>query len=243
MRAAPWSARVGTIAPASRMPKCYALHAASVRARGGTAYVTLEPCSHHGRTPPCADALIEARGATGRRRDAGPEPARRGRRPAQTRSRRHRRRRVGVLEREARELNRGFVSRMTRGRPWVTVKLGSSADGRTALADGSSQWITSEPARADVQRLRARASAIVTGIGTALADDPALTVRDGNLDLGGRVPLRVVLDSRGRLEPDLHAGARRLAHAGHHVRRGRTWAGSPRGRRVVGAAGRAHGRG
>jgi diaminohydroxyphosphoribosylaminopyrimidine deaminase/5-amino-6-(5-phosphoribosylamino)uracil reductase len=92
---------------------------------------------------------------------------------------------------------------MTRGRPWVTVKVGSSADGRTALADGSSQWITSEPARADVQRLRARAAAIITGIGTALADDPALTVRDGTLDLGGRIPLRVVLDSRGRLEPDL----------------------------------------
>ena len=180
----------------------YALHAATVRARGGTAYVTLEPCSHHGRTPPCADALIEAgvRRVVAAMQDPNPRVAGDGLRKLAavgivTA--------VGVLEGEARELNRGFVSRMTRGRPWVTVKIGSSADGRTALADGSSQWITSEPARADVQQLRARASAIVTGIGTALADDPALTVRDGTLDLGERVPLRVVLDSRGRLEPDL----------------------------------------
>ncbi|MCX7054174.1 MAG: bifunctional diaminohydroxyphosphoribosylaminopyrimidine deaminase/5-amino-6-(5-phosphoribosylamino)uracil reductase RibD [Proteobacteria bacterium] len=180
----------------------YALHAASIRARGGTAYVTLEPCSHHGRTPPCADALIQAgvRRVVAAMQDPNPRVAGDGLRKLVAAGIVTA---VGMLEREARELNRGFVSRMTRGRPWVTVKLGSSADGRTALADGSSQWITSEPARADVQRLRARASAIVTGIGTALADDPALTVRDGALDLGGRVPLRVVLDSRGRLEPDL----------------------------------------
>jgi diaminohydroxyphosphoribosylaminopyrimidine deaminase/5-amino-6-(5-phosphoribosylamino)uracil reductase len=180
----------------------YALHAASLRARGGTAYVTLEPCSHHGRTPPCADALIEAgvRRVVAAMQDPNPRVAGDGLRKLDAAGIVTA---VGMLEREARELNRGFVSRMTRGQPWVTVKLGSSADGRTALADGSSQWITSEPARADVQRLRARASAIVTGIGTALADDPALTVRDGALDLGGRVPLRVVLDSRGRLEPDL----------------------------------------
>ena len=202
----------------------YALHAASIRARGGTAYVTLEPCSHHGRTPPCADALVAAgvRRVVAAMQDPNPRIAGDGLRKLDAAGIVTA---VGVLEREARELNRGFVSRMTRGRPWVTVKLGSSADGRTALADGSSQWITSESARADVQRLRARASAIVTGIGTALADDPSLTVRDGNLDMGGRVPLRVVLDSRGRLEPDLklardglptlvfgsHAGARSLA--------------------------------
>jgi len=202
----------------------YALHAASIRARGGTAYVTLEPCSHHGRTPPCADALVAAgvRRVVAAMQDPNPRVAGDGLRKLDAAGIVTA---VGVLEREARELNRGFVSRMTRGRPWVTVKLGSSADGRTALADGSSQWITSESARADVQRLRARASAIVTGIGTALADDPSLTVRDGNLDMGGRVPLRVVLDSRGRLEPDLklardglptlvfgsHAGARSLA--------------------------------
>ena len=180
----------------------FALRAATIRARGGTAYVTLEPCSYHGRTPPCADALIEVgvRRVVAAMQDPNPRVAGDGLRRLEAAGIVTA---VGVLERDARELNRGFVSRMTRGRPWVTVKLGSSADGRTALADGSSQWITSEPARADVQRLRARASAIVTGIGTALADDPALTVRDGALDLGGRVPLRVVLDSRGRLEPDL----------------------------------------
>jgi diaminohydroxyphosphoribosylaminopyrimidine deaminase/5-amino-6-(5-phosphoribosylamino)uracil reductase len=106
---------------------------------------------------------------------------------------------VGLLERDARELNRGFVKRMTLGLPWVTVKIGASVDGRTALADGSSQWITSGEARADVQRLRARACAIVTGIGTALTDNPSLTVRDATLDLHGREPLRVVLDAKGSL--------------------------------------------
>lgn len=178
-----------------------ALRAAGDRARGGTAYVTLEPCSHHGRTPPCADTLVEAglrrvvaaaqdpnprvAGAGLQRlRDAGIETA------------------VGLLEREALALNRGFVSRMTCGRPWVTVKLGASADGRTALADGSSQWITSPAARGDVQQLRARASAILTGIGTVEADDPALTVRDPALDLAGRDPLRVVFDSSGRLRAE-----------------------------------------
>ena len=202
-----------------------ALREAAGRARGGTAYVTLEPCSHHGRTPPCVEALIEAgvRQVVAAMQDPNPRVAGDGLRKLEavgiiTA--------VGILEREARELNRGFLARMTRGRPWVTVKLGSSADGRTALADGSSQWITSEAARADVQRLRARASAIVTGIGTALADDPALTVRDRALDLGGRVPLRVVLDSRGLFEPGLQlardglptlvfssdAGAQALAH-------------------------------
>ena len=179
-----------------------ALRAAASRARGGTAYITLEPCSHHGRTPPCAEALIEAglRRVVAAIQDPNPRVAGDGLRKLEAAGILTA---LGVLEREARELNRGFVARMTRGRPWVTVKLGSSADGRTALADGSSQWITSESARADVQRLRARACAIVTGIGTVLADDPALTVRDRTLDLGGRVPLRVVLDSRGRFEPGL----------------------------------------
>ncbi|MBP7608393.1 MAG: bifunctional diaminohydroxyphosphoribosylaminopyrimidine deaminase/5-amino-6-(5-phosphoribosylamino)uracil reductase RibD [Steroidobacteraceae bacterium] len=203
----------------------FALRTAAEGARGGTAYVTLEPCSHHGRTPPCADALIEAgvRRVVAAMQDPNPHVAGDGLRKLEAAGMVTT---VGMLEREARALNRGFVARMTRGRPWVTVKLGSSADGRTALADGSSRWITSEAARADVQRLRARASAIVTGIGTALADDPALTVRDQALDLGGRVPLRVVLDSRGRFEPGLQlardglptlvfssdAGAQSLAH-------------------------------
>jgi diaminohydroxyphosphoribosylaminopyrimidine deaminase/5-amino-6-(5-phosphoribosylamino)uracil reductase len=192
-----WHHRVG-----QPHAEVHALNAAAMRARGGTAYVTLEPCSHHGRTPPCADALVEARVSrvVAAMQDPNPRVAGDGLRKLGAAGIVTA---VGVLEREARELNRGFISRMTRGRPWVTVKLGSSADGRTALADGSSQWITSEAARADVQRLRARAAAIITGIGTALADDPALTVRDGTLDLGGRIPLRVVLDSRGRLEPDL----------------------------------------
>jgi diaminohydroxyphosphoribosylaminopyrimidine deaminase/5-amino-6-(5-phosphoribosylamino)uracil reductase len=203
----------------------HALQAASMRALGGTAYVTLEPCSHYGRTPPCADALIGARvrRVVAAMQDPNPRVAGDGLRQLEAAGIVTA---AGVLEREARELNRGFVARMTRGRPWVTVKLGSSADGRTALADGSSRWITSEAARTDVQRLRARASAIVTGIGTALADDPALTVRDRALDLGGRVPLRVVLDSCGRFEPGLQlardglptlifssdAGAQSLAH-------------------------------
>jgi diaminohydroxyphosphoribosylaminopyrimidine deaminase/5-amino-6-(5-phosphoribosylamino)uracil reductase len=178
-----------------------ALQAAGARARGGTAYVTLEPCSHHGRTPPCVDAVIGAglRRVVVAMRDPNPRVAGAGLKkllaagvdaP------------VGLLEREARELNRGFVSRMERGRPWVTVKIGASLDGRTALADGSSKWITSAVARADVQKLRARASAVLTGIGTVLADDPALTVREPDLAMLGRQPLRVIFDARGQLPPE-----------------------------------------
>jgi diaminohydroxyphosphoribosylaminopyrimidine deaminase / 5-amino-6-(5-phosphoribosylamino)uracil reductase len=176
----------------------HALDAAAGRARGGTAYVTLEPCSHHGRTPPCVNALIEARvtRVVAAMTDPNPKVAGGGLRLLGQSGIASA---AGLLERDARELNRGFVARMTRGRPWVTVKLGTSVDGRTALADGSSQWITSVHARADVQRLRARASAILTGIGTALADDPALTVRDAALELHGREPLRVVFDAQGRL--------------------------------------------
>lgn len=177
-----------------------AFAAAGERAQGGTLYVTLEPCSHHGRTPPCVDAVL----AAGVRRVVAamtdPDP-----RVAGAGLDRLREAGIvveaGVLEGEARELNRGFVSRMTRGRPWVTLKLGASLDGRTALADGSSKWITSAAARADVQRLRARASAVLTGIGTVMADDPALTVREPDLDLHGREPLRVVFDARGQLPP------------------------------------------
>ena len=174
-----------------------ALRQAGAAARGATVYVSLEPCTHFGRTPPCADALLEA--GIGRviaaMRDPNPSVdggglqrlARAGVSVA-----------VGLLEGEARELNRGFVSRMSRGRPWVTLKVGTSLDGRTALANGASQWITGPAARADVQRLRARASAILTGIGTVLADDPALTVREPALVRAGRPPLRVVFDSRLR---------------------------------------------
>lgn len=175
-----------------------ALRQSAGRERGGTAYVTLEPCSHHGRTPPCVDAVL----AAGLRRvvvameDPNPRVAGNGRRKLVDAGVEVQ---VGLLAAQAAELNRGFVSRMTRGRPWITLKLGTSIDGRTALADGSSRWITGSEARADVQKLRARASAVLTAIGTVLADDPALTVRDESLELHGRQPLRVVLDARGEL--------------------------------------------
>jgi diaminohydroxyphosphoribosylaminopyrimidine deaminase/5-amino-6-(5-phosphoribosylamino)uracil reductase len=177
-----------------------ALRAAQGLQRNGTAYVTLEPCAHHGRTPPCVDAVLAA--APSRvvvaMEDPNPRVGGQGiRRLREAGIEIH----VGLLGAEAAELNRGFVSRMTRGRPWVTVKLGSSLDGRTALADGTSKWITGPQARADVQRLRAQASAVLTGIGTVLADDPALTVRDPRLPLHGRRPLRVIFDARGQLPP------------------------------------------
>ena len=168
-----------------------ALRAAGAAAKGATAYVTLEPCSHHGRTPPCADALIEA-GITrvvAAMEDPNPQVAGQG-------LKRLREAAIevesGVMAAEAEALNPGFVSRMRRGRPWVRCKLAMSLDGRTAMASGESKWITGKAARADVQRLRARSSAIVCGIGTVLADDPALTARLENTAV--RQPLRVVLD-------------------------------------------------
>ncbi|MFA7593800.1 MAG: bifunctional diaminohydroxyphosphoribosylaminopyrimidine deaminase/5-amino-6-(5-phosphoribosylamino)uracil reductase RibD [Thiohalobacteraceae bacterium] len=176
-----------------------ALRAAGERARGATAYVTLEPCSHHGRTPPCSDALIAA-GVT--RVIAGlqdPNPRVAGNGLAQLRAAGIDTQ-VGLLAAESAALNPGFVSRMRRGRPYVRCKLAMSLDGRTAMASGESKWITGEHARADVQRLRARSSAIVTGVGTALMDDPSLTVRLDNGAPGDvRQPLRVVLDTRLRL--------------------------------------------
>jgi diaminohydroxyphosphoribosylaminopyrimidine deaminase/5-amino-6-(5-phosphoribosylamino)uracil reductase len=174
-----------------------ALQEAGGASRGSTAYVTLEPCSHHGRTPPCTEALI----AAGVRRVV---VAMRDPNPRVNGSGLERLEQAGVLTAhgllagEAAEINRGFVRRMLTGRPWVTLKLGASLDGRTALANGTSKWITGDKSRADVQRLRARASAIITGSGTVLADDPMLTVRDPDLDLRGRRPLRVVLDSHLR---------------------------------------------
>jgi diaminohydroxyphosphoribosylaminopyrimidine deaminase/5-amino-6-(5-phosphoribosylamino)uracil reductase len=170
-----------------------ALRAAGERARGADVHVTLEPCAHQGRTGPCVEALIAAGVARVVAAIGDPNP--------RVGGKGHERLRqagisveVDVLADEARELNRGFFTRMRRARPWVTVKAAMSLDGRSALADGSSQWITGPEARADVQALRARASAIVTGIGTVLADDPQLTVRDAQLELRGRRPLRVVLD-------------------------------------------------
>lgn len=170
----------------------HALRAAGERARGATAYVTLEPCSHHGRTPPCAEALIAA-GVTRVVAAMGdPNPLVGGKGLALLREN-------GIetacnlLESEAQELNIGFVSRMTRGRPWLRLKAASSLDGKTALSNGVSQWITGPEARRDGHRWRARACAILTGIGTVRDDDPQLTVRDVETT---RQPLRVVVDSR-----------------------------------------------
>ena len=183
-----------------------ALQMAGELARGATVYCTLEPCAHHGRTPPCADALVRARpervvvaagdpfdrvDGEGLRRlqEAGI--------PVET----------GLLEAEARDLNPGFHARHERGRPWVRLKLAASLDGRTAMASGESRWITGPAARRDVQHLRARSCAVVTGIGTVRADDPRLNLRPEELSdlpefdlafLAQQPPLRVVLD--GRLE-------------------------------------------
>jgi diaminohydroxyphosphoribosylaminopyrimidine deaminase / 5-amino-6-(5-phosphoribosylamino)uracil reductase len=167
-----------------------ALVQASATARGATAYVTLEPCNHHGRTPPCADALIRAGvvRVVAAMRDPNPQAAKGGDQLAAAGIRFE----SGLLEEEARELNIGFVSRMTRGRPWVRIKIAATLDGRTALANGKSQWITGPEARKDGHRWRARACAIATGGGTVKADDPLLTVREVQTP---RQPLRVVIDS------------------------------------------------
>jgi len=168
-----------------------ALAQAGPRARGATAYVTLEPCCHHGRTPPCVQALL----AAGIRRvvAAMQDPHHRvaGQGLAQLRAAGVEVS-CGILESAARALNPGFIQRMTTGRPFVRCKLAMSLDGRTALESGESLWITGASARADVQKLRARASAIMTGIGTILADDPSLNVRLP--ETAGRQPLRVILD-------------------------------------------------
>ena len=181
----------------------FALQAAGDRAKGATAYVTLEPCAHHGSTGPCADALIAA-GVTrvvAAMRDpfpqvdgAGFDKLRAAGIAVES----------GLMEAQSRELNRGFLSRIERGRPWLRVKLASSLDGRSAMASGDSKWISGEASRNDVQRWRARSGALLTGAGTVLADDPQLTVR---LDESSEFvpPLRVVLDpglatvARGRV--------------------------------------------
>ncbi|HET7670414.1 MAG TPA: bifunctional diaminohydroxyphosphoribosylaminopyrimidine deaminase/5-amino-6-(5-phosphoribosylamino)uracil reductase RibD [Burkholderiales bacterium] len=169
----------------------------NVAAEGATVYVNLEPCSHHGRTPPCVDLLLskkvkrvvaamldpnpQAAGGADRLRAAGVQFQ------------------YGLLEEEAKELNIGFVSRVTRGRPWVRLKAAATLDGRTALQDGRSQWITGAEARRDGHRWRARACAILTGIGTVKADNPQLTVREVDTP---RQPLRVIVDSRLETPPD-----------------------------------------
>lgn len=174
----------------------FALREAGERARGATAYVTLEPCAHHGRTPPCAEALVQAGVArvVAAMRDPFPRVDGAGFARLQAAGIAVA---AGLMEGQARDLNRGFLSRFTRGRPWLRVKLAASLDGRTAMASGESKWITGEAARADVQRWRARSGAILTGADTVLADDPALTVRLGDAT-PFQPPLRVVLDSRLR---------------------------------------------
>jgi diaminohydroxyphosphoribosylaminopyrimidine deaminase / 5-amino-6-(5-phosphoribosylamino)uracil reductase len=184
-----------------------ALRAVRDGAAGATAYVTLEPCSHHGRTPPCADALIEAGVSRVVFAMQDPDPRVSGR-GAERLRRAGIRVESGLYQREAAELNAGYVLRMTAGRPWVRVKLAASLDGRTALASGASRWITGEEARADVQHWRARSSAVLTGIGTVLADDPRLDVRLPGEGL--RQPIRVVLDSGLRTPP----GARLFSVSG-----------------------------
>ncbi|HEY7673403.1 MAG TPA: bifunctional diaminohydroxyphosphoribosylaminopyrimidine deaminase/5-amino-6-(5-phosphoribosylamino)uracil reductase RibD [Gammaproteobacteria bacterium] len=218
-----------------------ALAAAGARAQGATAYVTLEPCSHYGRTGPCADALIAAGivrvvcalvdpnplvagGGLGKLERAGIGVT------------------VGVLGGPAEALNRGHVSRMSRRRPWVRAKVAASLDGRTALASGASRWITGDAARADVHRFRARSSVVLTGIGTVLADDPALTARLDDPEVRVLQPARAIVDSRFRTPltaqtlklpgtvlifgTDANSDrARRLAEAGAKVE---TVAGSPR---------------
>lgn len=178
-----------------------ALRAAGGQAAGATAYVTLEPCSHQGRTPPCVDALIGARVARVVYAVADPNPLVDGRGDAALRA-------AGItvesglMHQEATELNVGFIQRMRTGRPWVRVKLAMSLDGRTALESGLSQWITGAAAREDVHRWRARSSAVMTGVSTVLADDPRLNVRLAEEGAGEpRQPLRVVLDGALRTPP------------------------------------------
>jgi diaminohydroxyphosphoribosylaminopyrimidine deaminase / 5-amino-6-(5-phosphoribosylamino)uracil reductase len=173
-----------------------ALEKAGSAAAGATVYVSLEPCNHHGRTPPCAETLIKnnIRRVVAAMRDPNPKAAHGGDALEAAGIRFEH----GLMEAEARELNIGFVSRMTRGRPWVRLKVAATLDGRTALSDGTSQWITGAEARRDGHRWRARACAILTGIGTVRADDPRLTVREVETP---RQPLRVIVDSRLETPP------------------------------------------
>jgi diaminohydroxyphosphoribosylaminopyrimidine deaminase/5-amino-6-(5-phosphoribosylamino)uracil reductase len=187
-----------------------ALRQAGAKARGADVYVTLEPCRHHGRTGPCTEALKAA--GVGRvfaaMEDPNPKVAGQGLaalRAAGIKAE------AGLMDAEAAQLNRGFVSRVTRGRPFVTLKLAMSLDGRTAMGSGESRWITGEAARADAHRLRAEAGAVMTSVETVLADDPELTVR---LVDTARQPDRIVLDTQLRTPLDARvwdAGARRIA--------------------------------
>ena len=173
-----------------------ALHKAGSRARGASCYVTLEPCHHQGRTPPCDQALLAA--GVKQVIVATTDPDRRVNGQAiHMLSAAGIHVETGLLEQEARTLNRGYFKRHEQQRPQVTCKLAMSLDGRTAAADGNSRWISSPESRADVQRLRASSSAILVSAATVLADNPRLTVRD--IDTAGRQPLRVVLDPHNRV--------------------------------------------
>ncbi|HUA80388.1 MAG TPA: bifunctional diaminohydroxyphosphoribosylaminopyrimidine deaminase/5-amino-6-(5-phosphoribosylamino)uracil reductase RibD [Dyella sp.] len=178
----------------------HALREAAERARGATAYVTLEPCAHYGRTPPCADALIAA-GITRvviAAEDPFPQVAGQGIEKLRAAGITVQ---SGLMREAARDINIGFFSRIERHRPWVRVKLAMSLDGRTALANGESKWITGDAARTDVQRWRARSSAILTGVGTVLADNPQLTAR---IDAPHTSPWRVILDRHLRTPAGSH---------------------------------------
>jgi diaminohydroxyphosphoribosylaminopyrimidine deaminase/5-amino-6-(5-phosphoribosylamino)uracil reductase len=174
-----------------------ALRMAGAAAHGADVYITLEPCSHHGRTPPCADALIRAGAArvVAAMQDPNPQVAGSGLANLAASGIETA---CGLMESQARALNPGFIFRMTHSRPFVRSKMAASLDGKTALANGASQWITGEAARRDVQHWRARSCAIMTGVSTVIADDPLMTVRLPELVeiKQGRQPLRVVLDSR-----------------------------------------------
>lgn len=187
-----WHAKAG-----EAHAEAIALAACGAAAEGATVYVTLEPCSHHGRTPPCADALVAAKVGRVVAALEDPNPVVAGQGLARLRA-------AGVvvetglLAAQAREVHIGFLARMSRGRPWMRIKAAASLDGRIALANGASRWITSEAARRDVHALRARSCAMLTGIGTVLRDDPELTVRHVPC---ARQPRRVVVDSRLELPP------------------------------------------
>ena len=187
-----WHQKAGTA-----HAEVHALAEAGARAAGATAYVTLEPCSHYGRTPPCAEALVKAGVARVVCAMTDPNPLVAGQGLVRLQAAGIEAS-SGLLAEQAEALNLGFLQRMRSGRPRVTVKLAASLDGATALANGESQWITGPAARQDVQWGRAAACAVVTGVGTVLADDPSLNVR---LDWADRQPVRLVLDSQLRTPP------------------------------------------
>ena len=201
-----WHQKAGSV-----HAEIHALNQAGKSAKGATAYVTLEPCSHFGRTPPCAEALIQAgvKRVVAAMVDPNPVVSGNGLLKLQQAGIEAQQ---GLLESAAQQLNRGFIKRMRTAKPWVTVKLASSLDGKTALQNGESQWITGPLARQDVQRHRAKSCAILSGSGTVIADNPSLNVRYSELGLDQNVlaqknlrqPLRVLLDGRNQLPASLH---------------------------------------